>query len=387
MHSFFRRLRDLIRQPLRAVTASEPLVVSTPPEALLPPDEAYVLAVGATTASTRRTFLPEMVEPISTVVVDAEPVSPGPSEIISTVDEVRSLDGAQTTHSVDICVETIALHFDEFTAWLGQCEKVSPPLFDYTTSNLSKQPLEFLPSIAPQLERNRVAIDGKAPRRNRIRSVIGKISERYSLTPQSMARLYAVFGKVKSHKTLKSVSTLLAAGHSVDEIISAHTIRVAWRANECFQQGSREYAHLEHFNNGRRILLCWRSAIILTELFGRCADFDEIELGLARYFSIWNRLSASQQFDETFFGFLLNQAREFRPQDHHYPLDFILEGYNYLRISEEDDDDAVNRELSRLGLLPDIWTDPFDERVAIDPDFSLLEDCLPKLELEPEEIA
>jgi hypothetical protein len=36
------------------------------------------------------------------------------------------------------------------------------------------------------------------------------------------------------------------------------------------------------------------------------------------------------------------------------------------------------RELYALGLIPDLWTDPFDERLSIDPEFPKLDDYFPK---------
>jgi hypothetical protein len=242
--------------------------------------------------------------------------------------------------------------------------------------------VEYQPNHPPQLDGYRVRLRGFISHQERARAALDALVRRFSLTDEEANQLVTVLGRKSFSTTLAELDKLLSGGYQVDAIMSGHAIRVVFRNNERFGSRCVFRGRSGPVFESKTSCPTWKRAVTWASGLGLITDEDELEMFFVHCYDKWLSHPRYWKRIKSFEQFVGRSIQEARREVDVLPTDFMLwdEGDND-DPGDADSERRLYRVLARDGLVPDIWTDPFDERVSIDPTFPLLEDYWPKSEM------
>lgn len=264
----------------------------------------------------------------------------------------------------------------------------------------------FEPFIPPQLSEQHSQFTGRLSLRDRAHRYASKLADTFELTREDEQGLAKLLRRSRLHyKTLREIEALLHKGYSVDELTTARHFRKLWHRSDYLKTAVAEYHSSTHsifagagrgfgsitdwvtefYNSYSDSLFIttnriptWSKAARWAASLGAipCGELDSL---LYCYFERWIGSPSLWKLYPSFFGYFDQCVRAVLPdlQDT-LPWDIAFQLQPVDEHFEQDIEAKRTKALYELNLIPDIWLDPFDERVAIDPEFPLLDDYWPK---------
>jgi hypothetical protein len=258
-----------------------------------------------------------------------------------------------------------------------------------------------------QLEKHLAQASGRLSLRNRASRITHNLAARFDLSDTDLHTLTKLVKRHRlNYRVISEFEILLAKGYSVDELMTASNIRKLWRTHEFLRceiprycrsaitngliTSSSYFASFEHpsdfsrrtaevkFSSSGQIPT-WKMAARWATTLG-VLPISELESILDLRYQAWlenskfwrDQPSFTIHFDRSLRE-LATDITETIPWDYCFPDHRTDEG-----DSNPSEERIRARRLYELGLIPDIWADPFDDRVSIDPEFPLLKDYWPK---------
>ena len=261
----------------------------------------------------------------------------------------------------------------------------------------------FNPSISPQLRNEQPRVAGRTSRRDRANSRAAEWAEEFDLHLEDTRILARLIWRFRLHpKTLRAMHEILSLGYSIDELKTAADIRRIWKRTECLRtiisrhhQDSLLVASPKDScwpDTERNLRSTYPDSVLITSSWipgwkqaARWASHlrgipvQELDSLFYWHFERWLEDSPLWHSSTSFCQFFERSLRSIEPDlKDVIPWEFALQPALFDEYEADQAEKQRTRELYALDLIPDIWKDPFDERVSIDPEFPLLEDCWPQ---------
>jgi hypothetical protein len=266
--------------------------------------------------------------------------------------------------------------------------------------------LPFDPAIVPQLASHSTSASGHISLKERAAERASQLGEAFGLTSADELTLAKILRRYRlHHKTITELEALLHQGFSTDELLTAHKIRKIWRRSAYPRTEIMKYyqdrlrlnsiayssytSHIDFLGEFQqpspdtvfmtsRSIPTWRKAARWARTLGNISS-SELDSILSWHHERWlnspNLWVSAPSFVEHVDQCIRTIARDLHDV---MSWEMAFEASEPYEYPEKEMDRGNRRELFGLGLIPDIWVDPFDERVSIDPEFPLLDDYWPK---------